>query len=169
MDGMTLAEGSFPVRSAKETFASARFSCFSSCMDPSPQSGISRRSRSVYLLLAALVAAGGLLWRSRFVSLPPFLSKYGGDAWWALLVFFGFGILFPGITTLRLAVVSLGFAWMVEFSQLYHAPWIEAIRAVRLGHLILGSTFNAPDLPAYLVGVVTGVVADRALLMRSCR
>jgi hypothetical protein len=32
----------------------------------------------------------------------------------------------------------------VEFSQLYHAPWIDTIRAARIGALVLGSTFNAP-------------------------
>lgn len=107
--------------------------------------------------------AGGLMWRSRFVSLSPFMTKYGGDALWALLVFFGFGFLFRRISTLRLSLVSLGFAWAVEFSQLYHAPWIDAIRAARLGHLVLGSTFNWPDLPAYVVGVLIGAVVDRAV------
>ncbi len=136
-------------------------------MECSPQTGDLRRNRLVYLLLTVLVMAVGLLWRSRFVSLSPFFTKYGGDALWALLVFFGFGILLPRITTLRLAAISLGFAWLVEFSQLYHAPWIDAIRSLRIGRLVLGSTFNWPDLPAYAVGVVIGVIVDRALLERS--
>ena len=59
-------------------------------------------------------------------------------------------------------LISLGFAWLVEFSQLYHAPWIDAIRALRIGRLILGSTFNWPDLPAYAAGVVIGVIAEKA-------
>jgi hypothetical protein len=114
-----------------------------------------------------LVMAGGLLWRSRLVSLSPFMTKYGGDALWSLLVFTGFGFLFSRISTFRLSLVSLGFAWAVEFSQLYHAPWIDSIRAVRLGHLVLGSTFNWPDLPAYAVGIAIGAVVDEALLKRS--
>lgn len=113
-----------------------------------------------------VVIATGLLWRSRFISLPPFLTKYGGDALWALVVFFGLAFLLPKITTLRLSGIALGFAWLVEFSQLYHAPWIDAIRAVRLGHLVLGSTFNWPDLPAYAVGVALGAIIDRALFTR---
>ncbi|MES2659241.1 MAG: DUF2809 domain-containing protein [Verrucomicrobiota bacterium] len=107
-----------------------------------------------------LVMAAGLLWRSRFLPLPPFLGKYGGDALWALLVFFGFGFLFKRISTLRLSLVSLGFAWVIEFSQLYHAPWIDAIRAMRIGHLVLGSTFNWPDLPAYAIGVAVGALLE---------
>jgi hypothetical protein len=125
------------------------------------------RNRILYALLILLVMAGGLLWRSRFVSMPPFMTKYGGDALWALLVFFGFGFLLRRISTPQLSIVSLGFAWAVEFSQLYHAPWIDAIRAVRLGHLVLGSTFNWPDLPAYAVGVLIGALIDRALLNRN--
>ena len=72
----------------------------------------------------------------------------------------------PDFTTLRLSLVSLGFAWAIEFSQLYHAPWIDSIRAVRVGHLVLGSTFNWPDLPAYAVGVVIGALVDGTLLKR---
>lgn len=113
-----------------------------------------------------LVMAGGLLWRSRFVSLPAFMSKYGGDALWALLVFFGFGFVFTRISTLRLSVISLCFAWAIEFSQLYHAPWLDAIRATRPGHLVLGSTFNWPDLPAYAFGIALGFIAERAVLNR---
>ena len=69
-----------------------------------------QRNRFLYALLILLAMAGGLLWRSRFVSLSPFMTKYGGDALWALLVFFGFGFLFRRISTLRLALAALGFA-----------------------------------------------------------
>jgi Protein of unknown function (DUF2809) len=160
--GMKLAEGSLPACAAKETFANARFPCLSPAMESVSETGPFRRNRVVYLLSSLSVMAAGLLWRSRFVTLPPFLTKYGGDALWALLVFFAFGVLFPRITTLRLAAISLGFAWLVEFSQLYQAPWIDAIRSLRIGRLILGSTFNWPDLPAYAVGVAIGAVVERA-------
>ncbi len=104
--------------------------------------------------------AGGLLWRSRFLHLPPFLTKYGGDALWALLVFCGFGFLFSRTSTVRLALISLAFAWAVEFSQLYHAPWLDSIRGMRIGHLILGSTFNPPDLAAYACGIALGALLE---------
>lgn len=119
-----------------------------------------RRSRLLYSILIALVLLGGLLWRSRLLPLTPFMAKYGGDALWALMVFLGFGFLFIRITTLRLAIISLGFAWSIEFLQIYHAPWIDGIRAMRVGHLVLGSTFNWPDLIAYAVGVAIGVLAE---------
>jgi Protein of unknown function (DUF2809) len=115
------------------------------------------RSRLLYAGMILLVMASGILLRSRFVSLPPFPTKYGGDALWALLVFFGFGFIFPRLRVTKLACISLGFAWIIEFSQLYHAPWIDGIRAMRVGHLILGSTFNWPDLPAYALGIALGI------------
>jgi hypothetical protein len=58
------------------------------------------------------------------------------------------------------ALLALGVAWGVEFSQLYHAPWIDAIRATLPGKLVLGNTFNWPDLPAYAVGIVIGALAE---------
>ncbi len=102
----------------------------------------------------------GLLWRSQLFPLPTAIAKYGGDALWALLVFVGFGILFRTASILRIAVGSLGFAWAIEFSQLYHAPWIDSIRSTRIGSLVLGSTFNAPDLLAYAVGIVFGAFVE---------
>lgn len=65
------------------------------------------------------------------------------------------------VTTLTLALLALTFAWGVEFCQLYHAPWIDAIRATFPGRLVLGTAFNWPDLPAYAVGIALGALAER--------
>lgn len=134
--------------------------------DTSPSAS---RNRWLYLMLIGLVLASGLLWRSRYLHLPPFMSKYGGDALWALLVFVGFGFLFPRISTLRLTLIAIGLAWAVEFSQLYHTAWLDMVRATRIGHLVLGSTFNWPDLPAYVLGVVIGTLAEHTCLRRFCQ
>ncbi|MCB1130614.1 MAG: DUF2809 domain-containing protein [Verrucomicrobiae bacterium] len=125
------------------------------------------RSRVLYAALCMAVVAAGLLWRSRFLPLPPVVSKYGGDALWALMVFLGLGFVLRHASTLRLGLIALTFAWAVEFSQLYHAPWIDSIRATLAGRLVLGSTFNWPDLPAYLLGVGAGMVGE--LVLRSRR
>ena len=118
------------------------------------------RNRVLYALLAFAVIVCGLLWRSGLILLPQWLSNNGGDALWALMVFVGFGFLFPRSSTLLVALLALTFAWGVEFSQLYHAPWIDAIRATLPGRLVLGSTFNWPDLPAYAVGIALGAWAE---------
>ncbi len=124
------------------------------------------RRRPWYAILIALVVTAGVLWRSPLLPLPWFAAKYGGDALWALMVFFGFGFLLPRASTRQLAVGSLCFAWAVEFSQLYHAPWIDMIRSTLAGRLVLGATFNWPDLPAYAVGIAVGVLVECLLAKR---
>jgi hypothetical protein len=118
------------------------------------------RNRVLYAGLALAVVAAGLLWRASFMPLPPVVSKYGGDALWALMVFVGFGFLLLRAPTLVVALLALTFSWGVEFSQLYHAPWIDALRATIPGRLVLGNTFNWPDLPAYAAGVALGAWAE---------
>jgi hypothetical protein len=54
----------------------------------------------------------------------------------------------------------------VEVSQLYHAPVVDAVRATRLGHLVLGSGFDARDLAAYAGGIVGAVLLEAALIRR---
>ncbi len=120
----------------------------------------SLRNRLRYALLVLAVVATGLLWRSGLIPLPPSLSNYGGDALWALMVFLGFGFLLPRASTRSIALLALTFSWSVEFSQLYHAPWIDAIRATIPGKLVLGNTFHGPDLLAYALGIALGAWAE---------
>jgi hypothetical protein len=117
------------------------------------------RNRVLYAGLALAVIAAGVLWRSGLIPLPQWLSNNGGDALWALMVFVGFGFLLPRASTLVVALLALAFSWGVEFSQLYHAPWIDAVRTTLPGRLVLGTTFNWPDLPAYAVGIALGAWA----------
>lgn len=121
------------------------------------------RLRIAYAVFAILVLCLGLLWRSRFFGLPLFVAKYGGDALWSLLVFVCVRFCLPGRPYSNPAIIAFGFACAVEFSQLYHAPWIDAIRATLPGRLVLGSTFNWPDIPAYALGIICGFVPDRIL------
>ena len=118
------------------------------------------RLRCYYLIAMAAVIAAGLWWRSAANPVSPFLHKYGGDALWALLMFLGIRCVLIRTSILRVTLVSLAFCFAVEFSQLYHAPWIDSVRNTRLGALALGSIFNAPDLIAYAAGVALGVVIE---------
>ena len=122
------------------------------------------RRRPIYALLIALIIATGLLWRSDLLPLSSFLAKYGGDSLWALVVFLGFGFTFHRSSTVRISLAAVCFAWSVEFLQLYHAHWIDGIRSTRLGRVVLGTTFNSPDLLAYVVGIMLGALAERVHL-----
>ena len=125
-----------------------------------------QRSRLTYGIAAALAIGAGLVWRSGLIPLPTFLVKYGGDSLWALVVFLGIGFVFRRSPTVRIALAAVCFAWSVEFLQLYHAAWIDAIRSTRLGHLVLGASFNGPDLIAYVIGVAIGAFTEFVCLRK---
>ena len=118
-----------------------------------------RRSRPLYVLLVLAVIAAGLASRRYPFLLPAQFGKYPGDALWALMVMLLYGLARPGWSIGRVAAAALATSFAVEFSQLYQADWINAVRHTTLGHLVLGSTFHAPDLLAYSAGVA----ADAAL------
>ena len=125
---------------------------------------MNNRNRFLYLVLVAGVVALGLASR-HFSFLPSFVHLYIGDALWALMVFLIFGFLFPRQITLQIALYALCFSSFIEFSQLYHAPWIDSIRHTRLGGLVLGFGFLWSDLLAYLVGISFGAVSELSLTL----
>jgi hypothetical protein len=125
------------------------------------------RHRWLYALCGVLVIVLGLGSRSDLVPLPAFVAKYGGDALWALLVFLGFGFLFPRLSTLGTAGLALAFSCAIEFSQLYRAPWFDALRRNRFGALVLGDTFAWADIAAYAVGIAFGACVEWVVL--ACR
>jgi len=118
------------------------------------------RNRLLYALLVLAVIAAGLASRRYPWLLPAQLGKYPGDALWALMVLLLVGLARPGWSVGRVAAAALATSFAVEFSQLYQADWINAIRHTTLGHLVLGSTFNALDLLAYAMGVAVGASAE---------
>ena len=94
--------------------------------------------------------------------LPAFIAQYAGDTLWATAAYFGFALVFVRWSVARLAIAAATFALTIEVSQLYHAPWIDSIRATTLGGLILGFGFLWSDLVCYAVGVVIAAVLDAA-------
>jgi hypothetical protein len=124
------------------------------------------RNRLVYFLAGCVVVALGLGSRRYANGLPTFLAAYSGDALWALMVFVGIGCLAPRWSSFRVAALALLFSFAVEFSQLYHAPWIDGLRGTRIGGLILGYGFLWGDLLCYAVGVAFGWLIERMIYSR---
>lgn len=122
------------------------------------------RRRCGYALAAVGAVGLGLLWRSSHIPLTPFLRKYGGDALWSAMVYLLIRFCAPRMSVGRSATLALGFAVVIEFSQLHHAPWIDSIRRLRLSALILGSTFNWPDIPAYALGILLAAFLDHQMV-----
>lgn len=121
-----------------------------------------RRNRILYLILTIITIILGLLSR-KVQGLPQIISSYSGDALWALMVFFLFSFLFNKKSTIFILVISIIFSYGIEISQLYHAPWIDSIRATTLGGLILGFGFLWSDLICYTVGIVIGAIIDKTI------
>ena len=121
-----------------------------------------RRNRILYLILTIITIILGLLSR-KVQGLPQIISSYSGDALWALMVFFLFSFLFNKKSTIFILVISIIFSYGIEISQLYHAPWIDSIRATTLGGLILGFGFLWSDLICYTVGIVIGAIIDKII------
>lgn len=119
-----------------------------------------KRNRLLYAIFTIIVIILGLSSRKFAFALPELLNDYLGDALWALMIFIGFGFLFPKIETKKLAFISLIFCYGIEMSQLYHAEWIDNIRATTLGGLVLGYGFLWSDLVAYTIGVGVGFIFE---------
>lgn len=111
------------------------------------------RSRPVLAFLFFATIALGLVSR-RMPLFPAVLGKYPGDAIWAMMLYWGLAFLAPAAPVKKLALVALVISYLDEISQLYQGPWIHAIRATTIGHLILGSAFYWEDLLAYTLGIV---------------
>ena len=121
-----------------------------------------RRNRFVYLILIIVTIILGLL--SRKVSgLPEVISAYSGDVLWAMMVFFFIAFIFNKKSTIFIIFWAIIFSYSIEISQLYHAPWIDAIRNTTLGALVLGFGFLWSDLVCYTVGIIIGAIIDRLI------
>lgn len=111
----------------------------------------------------------GLLSRSKHIALPAFIATYAGDTLWALFVFLGFGGVFPAQPTIRIALYAAAFSLGIELSQLYHTPWLDALRANRWAALLLGQGFLWSDLVCYAMGIALGVVLEQLVTRRGNR
>ncbi len=122
------------------------------------------RKPSLYIVLSVPTIFIGLFPRSQLVPLPILISKYAGDTMWALMVFWCLCIFKPHWKTLKISLFTILFSFAIEFSQFYHAPWIDSLRKTIVGGLILGFGFKLSDLVCYSVGVLVGIFIDYLLL-----
>ena len=119
-----------------------------------------KNNRLKYLLLTLFVVILGLLSRKMSACTLDFVKLYLGDVLWAMMVYFGGRFLFVNVRKRVACVLALVFSYLIEISQLYHALWIDAIRATTLGGLVLGFVFLWSDILCYTVGVLRGIILD---------
>ncbi|GLX01484.1 DUF2809 domain-containing protein [Microtetraspora sp. NBRC 16547] len=122
------------------------------------------RRRVIAVLAALLTVAAGL--GIRAVADGP-VTKYGGDALYTLLLYTLVLVVAPRARPAIAATVALAASWAVEFFQITGIPAELATRSV-LARLVLGTSFNPPDLFWYAVGGALGW-AVHALAERTSR
>jgi hypothetical protein len=120
------------------------------------------------LPLMLLVVALGLGSRTPAARelLPRFVTDYAGDSLWAVMVYLCLVFALPRLPVRLAAAGALGISVLDELSQLVHTPWLDALRANRLGALVLGRGFLWSDLVCYAVGVALAAVTELWLLRR---
>lgn len=126
-----------------------------------------RRSRTLYLLLAAATIVAGLASRRFGGVLPGFVAAYAGDVLWAAMVYLLVAAAWRRASVRRVATAAGTVALAVEAGQLYQAPWIDALRHTRMGGLVLGHGFLWSDLACYAVGIALAAGLDYRLARRS--
>ena len=121
--------------------------------------GVGHPARWQSAIILAVVIALGLLTRSHWVDPHSVIGRYGGDTLWAVAAYWGIAFLLPGLSVARTALFSLLFAYLIETSQLFKAPWLKALRATLPGKLILGQGFLWSDILCYTVGVGMAILS----------
>lgn len=117
--------------------------------------GLRRAGRSRWAFVAATMVTILIGLASRRLAWVP---AWVGDLLWATTVYFLISVVAPHAARWQRGLAALAFSFAIEFSQLYHRPWLDDVRGSTLGHLVLGSTFVWTDLVAYAAGVALGIV-----------
>lgn len=119
--------------------------------------------RLIYFAAGLATMLVGLGSRKLRDDLPPVLAEYAGDTLWAMMLFWLVSTLIAGRPLMMRGAISLALTFLVELSQLYHAPWIDSIRQTTLGGLVLGFGFLWTDLVCYTLGVAIGASLEWAI------
>lgn len=118
------------------------------------------KPRLIYLFVLIMAIIGGLV--SRELA-PTMVPLFVGDILWGLAVFLLLRLLFIQKPLPFIIIISLIYTWLTEFSQLYHAPWIDSMRQTFLGKAMLGETFFVGDIASYTIGVGLGILIELSL------
>ena len=119
-----------------------------------------RRIRSAVLAITTIIV--GLVVHRAGLGLDRVVRDMLGDALWAMMIFYGLGVLLPRARLRTRTASALAICFGVEASQLFHSPRLDALRATLPGHLILGSGFDPRDFLSYSLGVAAAAVVALA-------
>jgi hypothetical protein len=114
----------------------------------------------LFLAGLALLGIGTKLYRGRF---ETWFHNYAGaivyEIFWVVL----FGAILPKVRRWRIAVSVFAATCGLEFLQLYHPPFLEAIRSNFFGRALIGNGFDRWDFAYYVIGSAIGWGICRAM------
>ena len=118
-------------------------------------------SRHRALLAVWLIGLAALGLTSRRPEMPEFSVLYVGDVLWGAFFFTLGRCLHPASRTFVIWLAATTVTEALELSQLYQAPWAQAVRATRLGGLLLGHCFSWSDTLCVALGTtIAALVVD---------
>ncbi len=92
-----------------------------------------------------------------------FLPAETGDALYAVMIFFLLSTCFSQHPSHKIAVYAWLICCVIEITQLYQSSWLQAIRATKLGALVLGHGFLWIDILAYAIGVSVAYILSKKI------
>lgn len=119
------------------------------------------RSRVSVAWWLLLVIAFGLGSR-RLGGLADWVTLYAGDVAYGALFFVLCCAARPMLSTQRAWLSAVVMTELIELSQLYHAPWLDELRATRTGGLLLGHVFLWSDVVCVALGATLAAGVDLA-------
>jgi hypothetical protein len=123
------------------------------------------QQRTLYLIWGIVMVLIGVVSRMLHSGLPA-IDKYLGDALYAVLVYILLSIAWPGTAPAHKALAAFALVAVIEAFQLSHIPARMARSgnlALKLGAIVLGTSFSWYDLLAYAGGILLIFLLDRAL------
>ena len=114
--------------------------------------------RLIYCISVVFLCWLALATRSHHQWFHPVIVIYGGDAIWAGMFLFFLRMIFLKPSLWKLALVNFVLGVSDEFTQLYRAPWANAIRETTIGRLLFGVGFLWSDILCYAVGTLLAFI-----------
>ena len=121
------------------------------------------KARARYAAYAVLTIFAGIGVHFHGAPLGYVVRDMIGDALWAMMMYWIVGVFAPAARATTRACVAFAISAAVEVSQLVHSARLDAIRHTMVGHLVLGTGFDARDFLAYSVGVGVALMLDRRM------
>ena len=118
-----------------------------------------KRKRLYYFIILLLIIFLGIFSRE-FAEIPVCT----GDFLYAVMMYVFIKILLIDKKPTQILIFSLLICYTIEFSQLYQADWINALRQTLFGRYVLGQGFLWSDIMAYTFGGFTAFLIDRLFL-----